>query len=54
MLAGLLYVVGFGLRLIGAFGNYDELVPFILSVALIYVSPYVYDSAVPFINREPA
>ncbi|KAI0377604.1 hypothetical protein F5Y04DRAFT_291670 [Hypomontagnella monticulosa] len=39
MLAGLLYVVGFGLRLMGAFGNYDELVPFILSVALIYVSP---------------
>ncbi|OTB02087.1 hypothetical protein M426DRAFT_13926 [Hypoxylon sp. CI-4A] len=39
VVGGILYVIGFALRLNGAYGNYDELVPFIISVALIYVSP---------------
>ncbi|KAI1385871.1 uncharacterized protein F4822DRAFT_414359 [Hypoxylon trugodes] len=38
-IGGLLYVIGFAIRVSGAFGNYDELAPFVLSVALIYVSP---------------
>ncbi|KAI1099059.1 hypothetical protein F4804DRAFT_349668 [Jackrogersella minutella] len=37
--SGFLYVVGFALRINGAFGNYDELGLYIVSVALIYVSP---------------
>ncbi|KAI0838440.1 hypothetical protein F5Y06DRAFT_287178 [Hypoxylon sp. FL0890] len=37
--SGFLYVVGFALRVNGAFGNYDELGPYVVSVALIYVSP---------------
>ncbi|KAI2464920.1 hypothetical protein F4781DRAFT_425176 [Annulohypoxylon bovei var. microspora] len=37
--SGVLYVVGFALRINGAFGNYDELGSYIVSVALIYVSP---------------
>ncbi|KAI1475723.1 hypothetical protein F4774DRAFT_421363 [Daldinia eschscholtzii] len=37
--AGLLYVIGFAFRVNGAFGNWDQLGPFVVSVALIYVSP---------------
>ncbi|KAI1413296.1 hypothetical protein F5Y13DRAFT_189206 [Hypoxylon sp. FL1857] len=37
--SGFLYVVGFAFRINGAFGNYDELGPYVVSVALIYVSP---------------
>ncbi|KAI1453738.1 RTA1 like protein-domain-containing protein [Annulohypoxylon moriforme] len=39
VISGFLYVVGFALRMNGAFGNYDQLAPYIVSVALIYVSP---------------
>ncbi|KAI0895217.1 RTA1 like protein-domain-containing protein [Annulohypoxylon nitens] len=39
VVSGFLYVVGFAFRINGAFGNYDELGPYIVSVALIYVSP---------------
>lgn len=42
VVSGFLYVVGFAFRINGAFGNYDDLGPYIVSVALIYVSPYVY------------
>ncbi|KAI1139095.1 hypothetical protein F5Y05DRAFT_403696 [Hypoxylon sp. FL0543] len=37
--SGFLYVVGFAFRINGAYGNYDELAPYVVSVALIYVSP---------------
>ncbi|KAI0101432.1 hypothetical protein F4776DRAFT_676210 [Hypoxylon sp. NC0597] len=37
--SGFLYVIGFAFRVNGAFGNYDELGPYVVSVALIYVSP---------------
>ncbi|KAI1643320.1 uncharacterized protein F4817DRAFT_258225 [Daldinia loculata] len=36
---GLLYVIGFAFRVNGAFGNWDQLGPFVVSVALICVSP---------------
>ncbi|KAI0886774.1 uncharacterized protein GGS22DRAFT_199130 [Annulohypoxylon maeteangense] len=39
VVGGFLYVIGFALRINGAFGNYDQLGPYIVSVALIYVSP---------------
>ncbi|KAI1088580.1 hypothetical protein F5B19DRAFT_505570 [Rostrohypoxylon terebratum] len=39
VVSGFLYVVGFALRINGAFGNYDQLGLYIVSVALIYVSP---------------
>ncbi|KAI5855613.1 hypothetical protein GGS23DRAFT_618919 [Durotheca rogersii] len=39
IVAGLLYVVGFALRINGAFRNYEESDLFIASVTLIYASP---------------
>lgn len=38
---GLIYVVGFGLRILGGFGFDSNLVVFIISVCLIYIVPYV-------------
>ena len=38
---GLIYVVGFGLRILGGFGFDGNLIVFIISVCLIYIVPYV-------------
>lgn len=40
ILCGLVYVIGFALRILGAWGFDGNLVVFIISVCLIYMVPY--------------
>ncbi|KAI5460591.1 hypothetical protein BGZ63DRAFT_414777 [Mariannaea sp. PMI_226] len=42
---GCLFSIGYGLRVYGAFGHYSDLVPYILSVCLIAVSPPLLELA---------
>lgn len=52
---GLIYVVGFGLRILGGFGFDNNLVVFIISVCLIYIVPYVptFQPSHPSLNASP-
>ena len=50
---GLIYVVGFGLRVLGGFGFDGNLVVFIISVCLIYIVPYVPLYSSPFSPSHP-
>lgn len=46
---GLIYVVGFGLRILGGFGFDGNLIVFIISVCLIYIVPYASLKFSPFL-----
>jgi hypothetical protein len=40
VISGLVFVIGYGFRVVGAFGSHDNLPIFILSLALISIGPY--------------
>lgn len=48
--ASLLFTAGFAMRVYGAW-NYDNLITFLASTALIYMSPYVKEHRLRFWRR---